>query len=111
MSGNQQRRKTWTLIQVSTGVLVSSFSLSRETGISILFTSDFAIKTGQSDGKGLHSTHRVVVVQRKNVISYSAKLHHNVVHWEEKRKKKVQVKLQTFRDINVHNMSLIITFL
>lgn len=52
----------------------------------VLFTSDFAVKTGQSDGKGLHSAQRVVVVQRENVVSYSAKLHHNVVHWKKKDK-------------------------
>lgn len=48
------------------------------------FTCNFAIEAGEGNGKGLHGTHRVAVVQGENVISYSAKLHHDVVHWEKK---------------------------
>lgn len=48
-----------------------------------LFASDFAIKAGERDGKGLDGTQGVVIVQSENVISYSSKLHHNVVHWKE----------------------------
>lgn len=65
---------------VSVGVLHTGFSVSRQMGISLLFTCNFAIKAGERYGKGLHGTHRVVVVQRENVIGYSAELHHNVVH-------------------------------
>lgn len=65
----------------------AGFSVSRRVEIFVLFTRDFTVKAGECDGKGLHSTHRVVVVQRENVISYSAKLHHNVVHWKRQRTK------------------------
>lgn len=65
---------------VGVGVLQTGFSVSKQLGICLLFAGDFAIKAGKRDGKGLHGTHRVVVVQRENVISYSTKLHHNVVH-------------------------------
>lgn len=64
---------------VSVCVMHTGFSVSRQLGIQ-LFTGDFTIKAGERDGKGLHGTQWVVVVQRKNVISYSSKLHHNVVH-------------------------------
>ena len=55
-------------------------SVSRRLGIFQLFTSDFAVEAGECDGKGLHGTQRVLEVQRENVIGYSSKLHHNVVH-------------------------------
>lgn len=56
-----------------------------------LFASDFAVKAGECDGKGLDGTQGVVIVQSENVISYSSKLHHNVVHWKKKRKKVKQI--------------------
>lgn len=65
---------------VSVGVLHTGFSVSGRVWICLLFTCDFAIEAGECDGEGLHGTHRVVVVQRENVIGYSAKLHHDVVH-------------------------------
>lgn len=52
---------------------------------SLLFTRYFAIEARERYGKGLHGTHRVAVVQRENVIGYSAKLHHNVVHCGKKK--------------------------
>lgn len=48
-----------------------------------LFTSNFAIKAGECDGKGLHSIHGVVIVQSEYIVSYPSKLHHNVVHWKK----------------------------
>ena len=44
----------------------------------------FAIKAGEANGKGLQSTHRVVKVQGEDILSYSAKLHYNVVRCREK---------------------------
>lgn len=55
---------------------------------SLLFTRNFAIEARERYSKGLHGTHRVAVVQRENVIGYSAKLHHNVVHCGKKKKKR-----------------------
>jgi len=66
-------------------LLHSGFSLSKQLKTFVLFTGNFAIKAGECDGKGLHGTHGVVVVQRENVISYSSKLHYDVVHWKKKR--------------------------
>ncbi len=43
------------------------------------FAGQLAVKARQANGKGLKSTHRVVVVQREDVFSHSAKLHDNVV--------------------------------
>lgn len=54
---------------------------------SLLFTRNFAIEARERYGKGLHGAHRVAVVQCENVIGYSAKLHHNVVHCGKKNKK------------------------
>lgn len=50
----------------------------------LLFACNFAIKARERYGKGLHGTHWVAVVQGENVISYSTKLHHDVVHCEKK---------------------------
>lgn len=60
------------------------FTVSKQPRTFVLFTSDFAIETGESDSEGLHGTQRVAVVQRENVVGYSSKLHHNVVHWKTK---------------------------
>lgn len=54
----------------------------------LLFACNFAIKARERYGKGLHGTHGVAVVQGENVISYSTKLHHDVVHCKKKKKKK-----------------------
>lgn len=51
----------------------------------LLFACNFAIKARERYGKGLHGTHWVVVVQGENVISYSTKLHHDVVHCEKRK--------------------------
>ncbi len=47
------------------------------------FTSQFAIKGRQGDGKCLKSTQGKAVVHGKHILSYPPKLHHNVVHWRE----------------------------
>lgn len=51
----------------------------------LLFACNFAIKARERYGKGLHGTHWVAVVQGENVISYSTKLHHDVVHCEKRK--------------------------
>lgn len=60
------------------------------------FTGQFTIKAGQSNSKGLKSTERVIIVQSEHIFRYTAKLHHNVVSWEDKkqrlREKEVSVK-------------------
>lgn len=50
-----------------------------------LFTGQFPIKTRQSNGKGLHGAHWVVIVQCEDVFSHSSKLHHYVIVWKMKR--------------------------
>lgn len=73
----QRRDLLWCVCRCVTG-----FSVGGQTSMLLLFTRDFAIKAGERDGKRLHGAHRVVEVQREDVISYSAKLHHDVVHWK-----------------------------
>lgn len=51
------------------------------------FAGDFASEAGECDGEGLHGTHRVVEVQREDVVGDAAKLHHDVVHWKKKKRK------------------------
>lgn len=58
----------------------------------LLFTRKFSIEARKRYGKGLYGTHRVAVVQRENVIGYSAKLHHNVVHCGEKTRDMFKIK-------------------
>lgn len=45
-----------------------------------LFTSQLAIKTAQSHGESLKSTHRVIVIHSKHIFSHSAKLHDDVIN-------------------------------
>ncbi len=52
----------------------------------LLLAGDFAIKAGESDGKGLYGTQRIPVVQSEGVVCYSPKLHHNVVLWNVAQK-------------------------
>lgn len=56
----------------------------------VLFTCNFAIKARERYGEGLHGTHRVAVVQCENVVGYSAKLHHNVVHCKKNKELKMK---------------------
>ena len=51
----------------------------RVEGWKPLLTGHFAIAAGEGNGKGLHRTQRVVIVQSEGIISNSSKLHHNVV--------------------------------
>lgn len=63
----------------------------------------FAVKTGQADGKGLQCTHGVVVVQREDVLSNTAELHHDVVRWRtdagrgKERNTSKEQRLQSWR--------------
>lgn len=41
-----------------------------------------AVKAGQADGKGLKSTHGIVIVQGEDVFCHSAKLHDDVISWK-----------------------------
>lgn len=43
------------------------------------FAGQLAVKARQANGKGLESTHGVVVVESEDVFSHSAKLHDDVV--------------------------------
>lgn len=45
-----------------------------------LFTGDFPIEARERNGKGLHGTQRVAVVQREDVVGDASELHHDVVH-------------------------------
>lgn len=56
----------------------------------LLLTGDFAIKAGESDGKGLYGTQRIPVVQSEGIVCYSPKLHHNVVLWNVAQKRVMQ---------------------
>lgn len=48
-----------------------------------LFTGQLAVEAGQGDGEGLQGTQRVVVIHGEHVLCHTAKLHHNVVRWNQ----------------------------
>ena len=50
----------------------------------LLLTGQLAVEAGESNGKGLQGTHRVVIVHGEDILRYAAKLHHNVVSCERK---------------------------
>ncbi len=56
----------------------------------LLLAGDFAIKAGESDGKGLYGTQRIPIVQSEGIVCYSPKLHHNVVLWNVAQKRVMQ---------------------
>ncbi len=60
------------------------------SSIFTLLLADFAIKAGESDGKGLYGTQRIPIVQSEGIVCYSPKLHHNVVLWNVAQKRVMQ---------------------
>lgn len=65
--------------------IVARSGVGEPTTEELLLACNFAIKARERYGKGLHGTHWVAVVQGENVVGYSTKLHHNVVHCEKRK--------------------------
>lgn len=50
-----------------------------------LLACQLAVEARQGNGKSLQSAQRVVVIHGEHVLSYAAKLHHDVVRWSPAR--------------------------